>query len=59
MRKLAQLAPTLKAMETLPMYESIFFELRRRALSFHLEIENEQNRPNLKLLNNFIKLFLV
>ncbi len=56
--KLAQLAPTLKAMETLPMYESIFFELRERA-RFHLEIEMNKIGLNLKLLNSFIKLFLV
>ncbi|MEN0340880.1 IS110 family transposase [Staphylococcus aureus] len=47
--KLAQLAPTLKAMETLPMYESIFFELRERA-RFHLEIENEQNRLKFEIV---------
>ncbi|WRN50361.1 IS110 family transposase [Staphylococcus aureus] len=54
--KLAQLAPTLKAMETLPMYESIFFELRERA-RFHLEIENEQNRLKFEIVEQLHQTF--
>lgn len=54
--KLAQLAPTLKATETISMYEDIFFELRERA-RFHLEIENEQNRLKFEIVEQLHQTF--
>lgn len=47
--KLAHLAPTLKQTDSLPKHETIFFELRERA-RFHLEIENEQNRLKVEIV---------
>lgn len=43
-------------METLPMYEAIFFELRERA-RFHLEIENEQNRLKFEIVEQLHQTF--
>lgn len=47
--KHAHLAPTLKQTDSLPIHESIFFELRERA-RFHLEIEIEQNRLKFEIV---------
>lgn len=47
--KLAQIGSNLKATDCLHTNESIFFELRERA-RFHLEIENEQNRLKVEIV---------
>ena len=47
--KLALLAPSLKSMDSLNTKQDIFFELRERA-RFHLEIENDQNRLKIMII---------
>ncbi|WP_210130321.1 MULTISPECIES: IS110 family transposase [Staphylococcus] len=47
--KLAQLAPNLGQMDNSTTHDSIFFELRERA-RFHLEIDNDQNRLKVEIV---------
>ncbi|MCU5745757.1 IS110 family transposase [Staphylococcus sp. SQ8-PEA] len=47
--KLAQLAPNLQSIKHQQSYSGIFFELRERA-RFHLEMENEQNRLKVEIV---------
>ncbi|MCU5747145.1 IS110 family transposase, partial [Staphylococcus sp. SQ8-PEA] len=54
--KLAQLAPNLQSIKHQQSYSGIFFELRERA-RFHLEMENEQNRLKVEIVESLHQTF--
>lgn len=54
--KLAQLAPKFKSIDCQQSYSDIFFELRERA-RFHLEMENEQNRLKVEIVESLHQTF--